>query len=184
MDLEQHVLYMRNESNAIPSPHVDCTDSPRRYTPGQAGDHNRNSRGPKTIKCVLTGCGNSDVLYNVIGHNYHISTPHVKLSCPVLDCGILIHPRTDLRFRLFTPHRVKSTMDNVEAVASSLVNADYHGHSTTKIRESQENDAITWNERQVERFVQDEVDISEINLAGTAYGQDEAALERKRTILN
>ena len=75
-------------------------------------------------------------------------------------------------------------MDNVEAVASSLVNADYHGHSTTKIRESQENDAITWNERQVERFVQDEVDISEINLAGTAYGQDEAALERKRTILN
>ena len=68
-------------------------------------------------------------------------------------------------------------MENVEAVASSLVNADYHGRSTTKIRESQENDAITGNERQVERFVQDEVDISEINLAGTVYGQDEAALD-------
>ncbi|KAF6226635.1 hypothetical protein HO173_012465 [Letharia columbiana] len=47
----------------------------------------------------------------------------------------------------------------------------------TKIRESQENDAITGNERQVERFMQDGVDISEINSAGTAYCQDEAALD-------
>lgn len=143
MDLEQHVLYMRNESNAIPCPHVDCTDSPRRYTPGQAGDHNGNSNGPKTIKCVFTGCENSDMLYNVNGHNYHISTHHVELSCPVPDCGILIHSWTNLRLHLFTLHGVKSTMGNVEAVASSLVNSDYHGHSTTKIRESQENDQGT-----------------------------------------
>ncbi|KAF6234076.1 hypothetical protein HO173_007906 [Letharia columbiana] len=74
-----------------------------------------------------------------------------------------------------TPSFVKPT--SLPPTRQNLPKPKHNGHSTTKIRESRENDAITWNERQVERFVQEEVDISDINSAGTAYGPDEAALD-------